>query len=136
MDSARRAEETASTSTVPSLKRYSLVLAALPLGVAVSAHGQAGLLQNHYETRLHPREAWKTWEGIDLSVRMAATATYDDNITIRNLTLQRARVPDKNGAGIRAEGKDLLVDGVKFINNQNGILAAPRPDGTITIRVR
>jgi hypothetical protein len=83
VDSARRAEETASTSTVPNLKRYSLVLAALPLGVAVSAHGQAGLLQNHYETRLHPREAWKTWEGIDLSVRMAATATYDDNITIR-----------------------------------------------------
>lgn len=64
----------------------------------------------------------------------ALLVTVGDNITIRNLTLQRARVPDKNGAGIRAEGKDLLVDGVKFINNQNGILAAPRPDGTITVR--
>jgi hypothetical protein len=44
-------------------------------------------------------------------------------ITIRNLTLTRARVPDGNGAGIRAEGKDLTVDGVRFVNNQNGILS-------------
>jgi hypothetical protein len=35
----------------------------------------------------------------------------------------RARVPDGNGAGIRGEGKNLVVDRVHFINNQNGILS-------------
>ena len=56
------------------------------------------------------------------------------NVTVRNLTLTRARVPDANGAGIRAEGHNLTVDNVRFINNQEGILAAADPDGTITVR--
>jgi Right handed beta helix region len=56
-----------------------------------------------------------------------------NNITIRNLTLQRARVPDANGAGIRAEGGDLTVDHVHFLNNQNGILSAPNPKANIRI---
>lgn len=60
--------------------------------------------------------------------------TDGSNITIRNLTLTRARVPDGNGAGIRAEGRGLTVEHVKFINNQNGILANPAPDGTIIVR--
>lgn len=64
----------------------------------------------------------------------AILVTQGDNITIRNLTLTRARVPDGNGAGIRAEGNGLLIERVKFLNNQNGILAAPNPQGTITIR--
>jgi len=57
-----------------------------------------------------------------------------NNVTVRNLTLTRARVPDNNGAGIRAEGTNLTVDGVSFINNQDGILANPSPDSTIIIR--
>lgn len=52
----------------------------------------------------------------------ALLITTGADITVRNLTLTRARVPDKNGAGIRAEGAMLLVDGVRFVNNQNGIL--------------
>jgi len=63
----------------------------------------------------------------------ALLVTQGDQIVVRNLTLTRARVADQNGAGIRAEGKDLLVDNVKFINNQNGILAAPNKDSTITV---
>jgi hypothetical protein len=54
----------------------------------------------------------------------ALFVTQGDHITIRNLTLTRARVPDGNGAGIRAEGQDLSVEGVRFINNQNGILSS------------
>ena len=42
-------------------------------------------------------------------------------------------MPDGNGAGIRAEGNGLTIDHVKFINNQDGILGADVPDGTITI---
>ena len=59
--------------------------------------------------------------------------TTGTGITIRNLTLTRARVPDGNGAGIRGEGKDLTVEGVRFINNQNGILAGGS-GGTLIVR--
>jgi nitrous oxidase accessory protein NosD len=57
-----------------------------------------------------------------------------DNITIRGLTLTRARVPDGNGAGIRAEGGDLTIEHVRFVNNQDGILSAPLPQSSIIIR--
>jgi hypothetical protein len=64
----------------------------------------------------------------------AALVLDGDNITVRNITLTRIRVPDGNGAGIRAEGGDLTVDHVRFVNNQNGILGAPEPNATIIIR--
>ncbi|MCW3476880.1 right-handed parallel beta-helix repeat-containing protein [Limobrevibacterium gyesilva] len=60
--------------------------------------------------------------------------TTGKNITVRNLTLTRARVPDGNGAGIRSEGEGLTVERVKFVNNQNGLLANPTPQGQIIIR--
>ncbi len=60
--------------------------------------------------------------------------TTGADITIRNLTLTRARVPDGNGAGIRSEGMGLTVDHVRFINNQNGILAGGPAGGTILVR--
>jgi len=56
------------------------------------------------------------------------------NISVRNLTLTRARVPDGNGAGIRAEGRNLLVDRVRFIDNQNGILTTDQPQGILHVR--
>ena len=55
-----------------------------------------------------------------------------NNTTIRNLTLTRARVPDMNGAGIRLDSGNLVVDEVKFINNQNGILGGI-PGTTVNI---
>ena len=55
------------------------------------------------------------------------------NVTVRNLTLQRARVPDRNGAGIRAEGGDLTIENARFINNEDGILSADNPAMTIRI---
>jgi hypothetical protein len=57
-----------------------------------------------------------------------------NNVTVRNLTLTRARVPDGNGAGIRGDGQNLLVEHVRFINNQNGILAAGQPEGSLIVR--
>jgi len=63
----------------------------------------------------------------------ALLITDGNNITIRNLTLQRARVPDGNGAGIRAEGGDLTVDRVHFLNNQDGILSTSNPKANIRI---
>ncbi len=57
-----------------------------------------------------------------------------DGLTLRNLTLQRARVADGNGAGIRAEGGSLTVENVRFINDQAGIIAGALPAATIAIR--
>jgi len=57
-----------------------------------------------------------------------------DNITVRNLTLTRARVPDGNGAGIRSEGGSLTVEHVRFVNNQDGILSSALPQSTMIIR--
>ena len=54
--------------------------------------------------------------------------------TIRNLTVTRARVADGNGAGIRAEGGNLTIEGVRFVNNQDGILTAGKPDMVLTVR--
>lgn len=56
------------------------------------------------------------------------------NVTVRNLTLARARVADGNGAGIRAEGGNLTVDHVRFLDNQDGILTADAPQSTLLVR--
>lgn len=56
-----------------------------------------------------------------------------NDVTIRDLTLQRARVPDMNGAGIRAEGGNLTVENVRFVNNQEGLLSAGNRHATIRI---
>jgi hypothetical protein len=56
-----------------------------------------------------------------------------NDIAIRNLTFARARVPDGNGAGIRAEGVNLRVEHSRFVNNESGILVNPAPSGTVTI---
>ncbi len=54
-------------------------------------------------------------------------------VTVRDLTLARIRVPDGNGAGIRAEGADLTVERVRFENDQQGLLALPQPGGTLRV---
>jgi hypothetical protein len=56
-----------------------------------------------------------------------------NDVSVSNLTFTRARVPDGNGAGIRAEGINLSVDHSRFINNENGILAGDAPKSTITV---
>lgn len=56
------------------------------------------------------------------------------NITIDSMEFHKAAVPDKNGAGIRAEHKngDLHIINSGFYDNENGILTASGPV-TLTI---
>ena len=63
----------------------------------------------------------------------AAFVIQGDDATVRDLTLTRVRVDDGNGAGIRAEGRNLLVERVAFVNNQRGILAGDQPEGRIQV---
>ncbi len=54
-------------------------------------------------------------------------------VTVRGLTLRGAAVADGNGAGIRAEGGDLVVAGVRLIDDQNGILDTSGPTATLRV---
>ncbi|HEX5327081.1 MAG TPA: right-handed parallel beta-helix repeat-containing protein [Acetobacteraceae bacterium] len=63
----------------------------------------------------------------------AILVTRGDDITIRNLTLQHARDRDHNGAGIRSEGVNLTVDGVRFVDDEDGILAGNKRDSSIRV---
>lgn len=57
-----------------------------------------------------------------------------NDVVVRNLTFSGARVPDANGAGIRAEGVGLTVEGSRFIGNENGILSGGQPRGSLIVR--
>ena len=56
-----------------------------------------------------------------------------DDVTVENITFSGARVPDQNGAGIRAEGKNLTVRNSRFYDNENGILGGTVAGSTILI---
>jgi hypothetical protein len=57
-----------------------------------------------------------------------------NDVTVRNITFSGAKVSDGNGAGIRAEGRNLLVEHSRFLNNENGILTNPSPLGSVIVR--
>ncbi len=54
-------------------------------------------------------------------------------VTINGFDVSGAAVPDGNGAAVRYEGGSLTLNNVYFHNNQEGLLAASDPNGTITI---
>ncbi len=54
-------------------------------------------------------------------------------VTIENIDFIGARVADRNGAGIRHEGGDLVVRRSSFIDNENGILTGGQPDSTLVV---
>ena len=49
-------------------------------------------------------------------------------VSVEGFDFSGTRVPSKNGAGIRFEKGQLTVRDCTFINNENGILTANRPD--------
>ena len=70
-----------------------------------------------YATKLIPYTS-----GVDLQNGKAIWVTQGTNIKVENIEFSNAMVPDKNGAGIRAEGAGLSVCNGYFHNNENGIL--------------
>jgi hypothetical protein len=53
--------------------------------------------------------------------------------TIVNIDFHDAQVRDKNGAGIRQEGRNLTVRHSGFYDNENGVLVGNNKDSTITV---
>jgi Ca2+-binding RTX toxin-like protein len=56
------------------------------------------------------------------------------DVTIDHFEFSEAVVSSQNGAGIRYQGGNLTITNSYFHDNQNGILSAASPTGTITIR--
>ena len=59
-----------------------------------------------------------------------------DGVSVRGLAFAGARVPDRNGAGIRAEGRELRVSDCAFERNEMGMLITPAPGkagGTVSV---
>jgi hypothetical protein len=71
--------------------------------------------------------AGKTCDGKAIFITQGA------DITIRGITFADASVVWHNGAGIRAEGRNLTVDHSRFVHNENGILAGGGPDSVLRI---
>lgn len=53
--------------------------------------------------------------------------------TVENIGFHDARVPSRNGAGIRLEGRNLTVRHSLFRNNENGILTGKNPESEVLI---
>src|SRR5512143_3234053 len=53
------------------------------------------------------------------------------NVMVENIEFHDAKVPDQNGAGIRAEGNGLTIRNCGFFDNEDGILGPDSGDLTI-----
>ncbi len=56
------------------------------------------------------------------------------DLTVENITFAGAKSWDRNGAGVRHEGRNLTIVNCKFIGNEDGILSTGDPRGVVTIR--
>ncbi len=55
-------------------------------------------------------------------------------VTLRGLVLQGARASDGNGAGVRAEGGDLLLQHMRLLDDQDGVLTNDDPRATLRVQ--
>jgi hypothetical protein len=60
--------------------------------------------------------------GDDARNGMGLWVIRSSNVVVENIEFSGARVPDENGAGIRAEGNGLTICNAYFHDNENGIL--------------
>lgn len=84
-----------------------------------------------------------TLRGVGGVVNMVATVpppngkailTISGNVTVDHFEFSGAKVADRNGAGIRYESGNLTITNSSFHNNENGLLGAADPNGSITIK--
>ena len=128
------------TLTVGANGTYATIAAA----VAATSDGdtvlvQAGTYINDFFTISH-KITLQSVGGIAYDIASGASppngkaiATVDTDATIDGFGFSGAVVGDGNGAGIRYEGGNLVVNNSVFWNNQDGILGAAIPGGTVLI---
>src|ERR1700759_3414616 len=127
------------TLTVGAGKEYATLAAA----VAAAQDGdvldvKAGTYTNDFAEITHKI----TIEGVGGMVNLVASGQIpngkailitDTDVTLDHISFSGAAVKDGNGAGIRYQGGNLTITNSYFHDNQEGILAASDPNGTITI---
>lgn len=59
--------------------------------------------------------------------------TQGANMIVENIEFSGAAVPNRNGAGIRADGQDMVICGSYFHDNENGILGLNTGNGNLLI---
>ena len=120
-------------------QKYTTVASA----VAVTKDGdtvlvQAGTYVNDFVIIAH-KITMQSVGGLAIMQATAAPAngkaifTTDNDVTIDGFGFTGAAVSDGNGAGIRYETGNLVVRNSVFWSNQEGLLGAADPNGTITI---
>ncbi|RMF73370.1 MAG: hypothetical protein D6740_04060, partial [Alphaproteobacteria bacterium] len=57
----------------------------------------------------------------------AAIVVKADNVEIRDIECSGIAVPDRNGACVRLEGRNLALSGVHFHDSEEGLLTGPDP---------
>jgi hypothetical protein len=62
-----------------------------------------------------------------------AMITESGNVTISGFDVSGVTVPDQNGAAVRYQGGNLTIANSYFHGNQDGLLGAPDPTGSITV---
>ena len=62
-----------------------------------------------------------------------AILVTNTDVTLDNISFSGAKVADGNGAGVRYQSGNLTINDCYFYNNQDGLLAADNPSGSITI---
>ena len=62
-----------------------------------------------------------------------AILVTNTDVTLTNIAFSGAKVADGNGAGIRYQSGNLTINDCYFHDNQDGLLAAANPSGSITI---
>ena len=101
----------------------------------------AGIYQNDYAII---RQNNLTIEGVNGFAHLISTSRIPnrkaiwvitgENITIRNIEFSGAKVPDRNGAGIRLEKGSLTLDNCYFHHNEMGILTSNNQDISLSIK--
>ena len=136
--------ETAGPATTVSTNGTTRILRVGPDQRSRTVAAAAALAQDgdiiEIEAGDYPRDVavWKqnnlTIRGVGGRARLAAAGASAEQkaiwvvrggaITIENIEFSGARVPHKNGAGIRLEKGRLIIRNCRFVDNENGILTA------------
>lgn len=127
------------TLTVGSGQQYATISAAAAAAKpGDTVNVQAGTYTNDFPGQINGL----TIQGVGGIAKLVATVAPPNgkaildvagDTTLRNLDISGATVPDANGAAIRYESGNLLIQNTAIHGNQDGILGAADPSGTITV---